>query len=1230
MHETFEQHPPHISVSVVAFDPDNCPDLYSKCVIVMRMQACGAEPQQFVAHGRGCALCLGMQYFPLSTPGRSRCKTKTRAVLRITHYYPLNALPLTRDDPLVQDLGLSKNILTRLPAEVGKFKALKRLDMRDNSLVEIDAAVAKLLRNSLSILLLDRNPQLHNPPSSVIKLGPKAVRMYYQESTHYRQNWSLRLFMVGSMGAGKTALCDALQWSRPCKPNKTDGPTPPSPVTRVKPGSSKPMSRQWSTIHKHPLLPVIEEMEVRVPRAVKVKINVGSGQLVAETFIVIRNNKLAFDVPDATGRMVFDLGPRTRVKMMAKAGFYSVLVEAMRFPSDRLGALIDTPAKDISKDEGMVAEREMDKFRILCETEDRAQKWIEVIKADALPLPTNQSTSYGCWYSGEWVVCATIWSKPDDDTGITRMRIVQPKGLPASVTECDFDQREATAASVGDPSRKIIALSRSSRPDGDLNRVLLLREMGRGEWKGFRQLSVFLKDLSGDPSMADCHKIILTGNRLKVVLVVDLSRLHLPGTTKRMCWWLQVIRAKPGAPKVVLVATHADKVPETWLEARKADLLRVVSSCCSGDLADVLVDKRVWTVSCRTMEGIDELRDRLLTLCIKEHVLKQEIPVKYLHLENMVRSLSREQELIDWQSLCQLANRSLHMSEKQMRCAMRYVHDLGTALWFDFVEGAEDVIFLRPEWLIALLMQVKNMPLSNQPPALNNALYELTLGKIALILLPHIWKEHNTIPTAGKDWQTVCCVLELFCHLSIFVDLGARNNVDVSATHRTKVTEMRGERSALSEPVPPLNASQINALLQSPSSAGAKAPNKKSIPVKMGSALFSSASARTVSPGRAKRASPWIFSSSRSMARSDSTYSFRDRLSFASSASSTATATSIPSDAAPEQLVEADTFVGDVRRVHRQDSKWFNRKIARTGLRRLATPNNNRASYFDPHRTVRNGDTVGVVRLEGEFAFVRVLQTKSKQSRGCQGYIHVRHLTDAPDDVVSQYRAPTPSISMSIIDSQKKDILPQKKDVLPDEDVADLEPRDQEHALSDSDLNADNVTTLFGSDHVLMPYCLVPLQRPRPVAHTHGLGAQSRFQLPNDERWRKWYSPPAPSMRMMAVRITMSATESYDPRTLVPDVVCECLSRIQNLRKDVVVLMAQDGIQLQFDDGVELLLLLHMNGGDVVVIDIAVRQPWTPGFEVSVTMIAYCPIGIVFSTRIVKFCSCLAPLPTRH
>ena len=1122
--------------------------------------------------------------------------------------------------------------------------------MRDNSLSEIDAAVAKLLRNSLQILMLDRNPQLHNPPASVIKLGPNAVRMYYQESTNHRHNWSLRLFMVGGMGAGKTALCDALQWSRPCEPNETDGPTPPSPIVGLKSGSSRPVSRQWITIHKHPLLPegTIENMEVRVPRAVKVKINVGSGQLVVETFVAIRNNKIAFTVPEEeqtriaghdeqTSLMVFDLGARTRVKMIAKAGLHAVLVEAIRLPP---GTLIDTPAKNTGKDEANTGERDAgdtEKFRILCVSADSAQKWLEVIKANSMSTPANQSTSHGCWYSGEWVVCATKWSKRDDGTGITRMRIVEPKGLPASVTECNFNQNNATAALLGNPSRKIIALSKSSSSDGDLNRVLLLREMGRGEWKGFRQLSVFLKDLSGDPNMADCHKIIVTGNRLKVVLVVDLSRLHLPETSKRMCWWLQVIRAKPGTPKVVLVATHADQVPQTWLESRKDELLRVVSSCCSGDLGDVLVDKRVWVVSCRTMEGIDELRDHLLALCVKEHVLKQEIPVKYLHLENMVRSLSRDQELIDWQSLCQLANRSLHMSEKQMRLGMRYVHDLGTALWFDFVEGAKDVIFLRPEWLIALVMQVKNLSLSNQPPSMNGALYQLTLGKIPLMLLPHIWNEHNIIATAPRmDWETICCLVELLCHLNIFVDLGARNSVDVSASLRSRVAEMSGSRSKISEPSPPLDASVMNALLQSPKAAGAKArpfntsqinalmhspssiskkvPNKKQAPMRMGSAFFSSTSTRTVSGLRAIRASPWKFSSVRSMSRSERISSTSSR-----SIKSTATVKGVLSEAAPEQLPEGvantnnpgdrsdSTFVGDVRRVHRQDSKWFNRKIARTGLRRLATLDNRRESYFDPHRTVRNGDIVGVVRLEGDFAFIRVLQTKSKQSRGCQGYIHVRHLTDAPDDVVSQFRAPSSSMSVSISGSQKKDISLAKKDMLSDEDVADPEPRDQERPLSNPALNADNFTTLFGSNHVLMPYCLVPLQRPRTTAHKHSLGAQCRFELPIDERWRKWYSAPAPGMRLMAVRITMSAMESYDPCTLVPDVVCECLPRIQNLRKDVdggLVLMAQDGMQLQFDDGVEFLLLLHRNEGEVVVIDIAVRQPWKPGFEVSATVLS--------------------------
>ena len=695
-------------------------------------------------------------------------------------------------------MDLSKNILKRLPADVRKLKALKRLDIRENNLSEIDAAVATLLRNSLHTLLLDRNPQLHNPPTSVIKLGPNAVRMYYQQSKHSRPNWSLRVFMVGGLGAGKTSLCDALQWNRPCEPPKSDRPPSlksPSSHRGSDRGAARPMSRQWNTIHKHPLhdqSPV--KIEVRVPRKIKVKVNLNviESGVIVDTFVVVRNNKIAFDVPDSvyadqnTGVMVFHLDARTRVRLQSKAGLYCVHVETLRFPPDPLGTLIDQSAKDSLKGDAArerEATGEIDKFKILCGTEALAQEWIEVIRANSLQPPFHQSTSHLCWYSGEWVTCDTSWAKQGDGTGTTRMNILDSsKDVPDSLIQCYFTQGEATAAPVGEPSRKVIAFCKTTLPSADLNRVLLMREMKCGEWKNFRQLSVFLKDLSGDPNMADCHKIIMTGNNLKAVLVVDLGRFHLPETVQRMCWWIHVIRAKPGNPKVVLVATHADQVPAHELKSREADLLRVVGNCCSDDVADVLVDGRVWVVSCRTMDGIDQLRDRLLTKS-HEHVLKQQIPMKYLHLENMVRSLSRKQEVIEWQALCKLAKRSLHMSEQEMRFAMRYVHDLGTAFWFEFVERATDLIFLRPEWLISLLVQVKNVSLSSQPPLLNGALYQLTLGKVALALLPQIWDEHNDM---SMGWETISCVVELLCHLNIFVDLGAGNTIDVSATNRNR------------------------------------------------------------------------------------------------------------------------------------------------------------------------------------------------------------------------------------------------------------------------------------------------------------------------------------------------------------------------------------------------------------------------------------------------------------
>ena len=103
-----------------------------------------------------------------STPNSRSPASKSIVALPI-HAHPPHTHTHTTTS-LWQYLDLSKNILKRLPADVRKLKALKRLDISENNLSEIDAAVATLLRNSLHTLLLDRNPQLNNNKQSGLNL----------------------------------------------------------------------------------------------------------------------------------------------------------------------------------------------------------------------------------------------------------------------------------------------------------------------------------------------------------------------------------------------------------------------------------------------------------------------------------------------------------------------------------------------------------------------------------------------------------------------------------------------------------------------------------------------------------------------------------------------------------------------------------------------------------------------------------------------------------------------------------------------------------------------------------------------------------------------------------------------------------------------------------------------------------------------------------------------------
>jgi internalin A len=110
-----------------------------------------------------------------------------------------------------QTVNLGVNLLTSLPAEVGRLANLTRLDLSGNRLTSLPAEVGRLTR--LTTLFLDNNPDLIDPPPEIAAQGTAAVLAYLAAKLEEggREEWVSKLLVVGQGGVGKTALLRALR-----------------------------------------------------------------------------------------------------------------------------------------------------------------------------------------------------------------------------------------------------------------------------------------------------------------------------------------------------------------------------------------------------------------------------------------------------------------------------------------------------------------------------------------------------------------------------------------------------------------------------------------------------------------------------------------------------------------------------------------------------------------------------------------------------------------------------------------------------------------------------------------------------------------------------------------------------------------------------------------------------------------------------------------------------------
>ncbi|KAL3866931.1 hypothetical protein ACJMK2_044178, partial [Sinanodonta woodiana] len=155
-------------------------------------------------------------------------------------------------------------------------------------------------------------------------------------------------------------------------------------------------------------------------------------------------------------------------------------------------------------------------------------------------------------------------------------------------------------------------------------------------------------------------------------------------------------------PPVILVATHSDKVPEGEKEETKEEYFEQVRKILNDRPLRFLLKEYFAFSKFGPETDIDALKQKIVELAKQQHYWGEEIPGKWLSLEQKLMELKRTGvKIIEYSSVEKINNLSDVKIENQdeLEVFLRFEHDLGNIVFFSTKELREKVV-LDPEWLI--------------------------------------------------------------------------------------------------------------------------------------------------------------------------------------------------------------------------------------------------------------------------------------------------------------------------------------------------------------------------------------------------------------------------------------------------------------------------------------------------------------------------------------------------
>jgi leucine-rich repeat kinase 2 len=207
-------------------------------------------------------------------------------------------------------------------------------------------------------------------------------------------------------------------------------------------------------------------------------------------------------------------------------------------------------------------------------------------------------------------------------------------------------------------------------------------------------------DMGGQEVYYSTHQFFLSERSLYLIVfnLVDESSI------KKVDYWLASIQIRaPDAP-IFLVGTHMD---DKMCTAAHIDSLLGGLAKLKGTYPKI---DYITAVSCKPGEesNIDELRQEIISVAMKQRHMGMEVPKMYLALEEKVvarRALGAS--TMSWKEFQTMAMMECGLAAGDVPEVAEYLHSLGVIIYFgDRDSGLADIVITDPEFLTKLMATI--------------------------------------------------------------------------------------------------------------------------------------------------------------------------------------------------------------------------------------------------------------------------------------------------------------------------------------------------------------------------------------------------------------------------------------------------------------------------------------------------------------------------------------------